>query len=360
MLDCTPKFSYTQYMLTLSDASYDTKEVLKWGGLIIAGLVVLIVMIRMLLVVKEMIFPTPPPKPTVLFGKLEPQVFPNNVTTQTLTYSINTVTGFLPNLSGQAKIYTIQSYTPDLLGLSNAKQTVSPAGFTQAPAKLSDTVYAWTDPNATDIARKLTMNIVDYYFNLTTNYKSNPTLTSGQGLPDQTGAINSAQGLLTSLNSLPPDIDQTKTQANLLTFKNGILTPAESISEAQIINVVFHQQDLDSLPIYYDDPNSSNINVLIGSNGTILEANYTHQVATSDSSTYPLKTAQQAFDELKQGKGYIATDNEASNNIQINNVFLAYYIGSNPQQYLMPVIVFAQDNNFYAYVPAVTDEWINK
>jgi hypothetical protein len=347
-------------MLTLSDASYDTKEVLKWGGLIIAGLVVFIVIIRMLLVVKEMIFPTPPPKPTVLFGKLEPQVFPKNVTSQTLTYSINTLSGYLPALPIQAKVYTIQSYTPDLLGLSTAKQAVGQAGFTQTPTKLSDTLYSWTDPNATNISRRLTMNIVDYYFNLTTNYESNPTLTSGQGLPNQTNAINAAQGLLASLNSLPPDIDQTKTQTNLLIFKNGALATALGPSDAQVINVVFHQQDIDTLPIYYEDPNSSNINVLLGSNGTVLSANYIHQVATANFSTYPIKTVQQAFDELKQGKGYIATYYGGPTNIAINNVFLAYYIGSQPQQYLMPIIVFAKDNNFYAYVPAVTDEWINK
>ena len=75
-------------MVSLSDASYETKEILKWGGLIIAGLVILIVLLRVFFIVKEAIFPTPPPKPTVSFGKLEPQIFPKNVTEQKLTYSI--------------------------------------------------------------------------------------------------------------------------------------------------------------------------------------------------------------------------------------------------------------------------------
>src|ERR1035437_7360473 len=129
MLDCAPKFSYTQYMLTLSDASYDTKEIMKWGGLVIAGLVILIVIIRMLLIAKEAIFPTPPPKPTVLFGKLESQVFPQNVTDQTLTYSVNTLSGYLPVLTDQAKVFTIQTFTAVLLSLSRAKQAAAQAGY---------------------------------------------------------------------------------------------------------------------------------------------------------------------------------------------------------------------------------------
>jgi hypothetical protein len=347
-------------MLTLSDASYDTKEILKWGGLIIAGLVVLIVLIRMLLVVKEFIFPTPPPKPTVLFGKLEPQIFPKDVTDQTLTYSINTLSGGLPTLQIQAKIFTIQTYTPDLLGLSRAKQAAAQAGFTQNQTKLSDILYEWTDSNTSQITRQLTMDIVNDNFNLTSNYASNSNFTSGQNLPNQDSALNDAQNLLSSLNSLPSDIDQTKTQANLLSLKNGSLIPATSVSNTQLISVVFHQKNIDNIPIYYEKPDSSNINVLIGSNDEVLEANNLHQAATNNFSTYPLKTTQQAFTDLKQGQGYIASYNNPSTNITINNVFLAYYIGSQTQKYLMPIMVFVGDNNFYAYVPAVTDGWINK
>jgi len=358
-LHCSLNFSYTQYMFTLSQASYDTKEILKWGGLFIAGAVVIILLLRFLLFVKEVIFPTPPPKPTVAFGKLTPQVFPKNATEQTLVYSLNTLTGTLPKLPDQAKVFKIQAYTPDLLGLSKAKEIVTSAGFTQGPNKISDTLFEWSDPNTANLSRKIKINIINYDFNITSDYLNNPAITSGQGLPDQNKAINDAQDLLQSLNSLPSDIDQTKTQANLFSLKNGSLASATSLSNAQVIRVVFHQQDVDKFPIYYEKPDSSNINVLIGAGDKILEAGYIHQAITDEFSTYPLKTAQQIYDELKQGKGYIASYN-GSANVSITNVFLAYYIGSQPQEYLMPVLVFEGNNNFAAYVPAITDGWINK
>ena len=108
-------------MFTLSQASYDTKEILKWGGIFIAGLVLVVVFIQAFLLLKEAIFPTPPPKPTVAFGKLEAQVFPDGVTDQKLTYKINTLTGSLPDYSNQIKIFKMKTYSPDLLGLKNTQ-----------------------------------------------------------------------------------------------------------------------------------------------------------------------------------------------------------------------------------------------
>ena len=130
-------------MFTLSQASYDTKEMLKWGGLFIGGLVVIIVFIQMFLTVKEAIFPTPPPKPTVAFGKLEPQLFPKSVTDKKLTYKVNTLSGSLPVLSDQMKIFKIKTFTPDLLSLQNAKTKVAAAGFIDTPTQILNTSYEW-------------------------------------------------------------------------------------------------------------------------------------------------------------------------------------------------------------------------
>ena len=90
----------------------------------------------------------------------------------------------------------------------------------------------------------------------------------------------------------------------------------------------------------------------------ILEANYSRQNIMDESATYPIKTAQQAFEELQEGNGFIASHSGDSTNVKIKEVYLALYSEGKLQQYLTPVIVFEGDNNFVAYVPAVTDEWI--
>ena len=356
-LHCSVIFFYTQYMLTLSDASYDTKEILKWGGLFIAGMVILV---TFFIFVKQTFFPTPPPKPTIAFGKLPPQLFPKNVIDKTPTYTINTLSGALPQFPNQTKIFSIQLNTPDLSGLSNATEMAKGGLFTQGPNKISDILYEWTNPDKDKVSSNIDINIVNYNFNVTSDYLNNSDILSGQELPSPSQSIIDAKGLLVNLNSFPADIDETKTQTVLLSIKNGALTPATSFSSAQIVKIMFYQKDVNLLPIYYEKPDSSNIDALVGTKDQVVELNYNHQTITDAFSTYPLKTSQQAFADLQQGYAYIASYEGNSSNISINNVLLAYYIGTDPQAYLMPIFVFEGNDNFIAYVPAVTDEWINK
>lgn len=364
MLDCTPKFSYTQYMLSLSDASKDTKEILKWGGLILVGLITILMLVRVVLYIKELIFPTPPPRPTIAFGKLQPQIFPQSATDKNLTYSINTLSGNLPNLPDQTKIYRMQKIQPDLLALNKARDMVGRAGFLENAVPITDRIFEWSNnPNLLGIARKLRLNIVNYDFTITSAYMSDQAVLSGKNLPNQSQAVDISEMMLENMSLLPEDIDLSKTKTNLFFIKDNALTSATSLSNSQIIEVNFYQKDFNNLSIYYEKPNSSNISILVGggeSLGQVVGANYIYQSISDDSSTYPLKTVSQAYEELKMGKAYIASYLGSEPNISIKKVFLGYYMGAQSQDFLMPIIIFQGDDEFYAYVPAVTDEWIEK
>lgn len=364
MLDCTPKFSYTQYMFTLSETSKDTKQILKWGGLLIIGLIALAMLVRVVLYVKELIFPTPPPKPTVAFGKLQQQVFPLNTTDKELTYSINTLSGTLPSLPSQTKVYLIQKIRPDLLALNKASSMVKSAGFLENASPITDRIFEWSNnPNLLGIERRIRLNIVDYSFVITSAYLTNQTVLTGINLPNKTKAIDISEKMLEDMSLLPEDIDITKTKASLFSIKGNELVTATSLSNSQVIEVNFFQKDINKLSIYYEKPNSSNISILVGggqSQGQVVGANYIYQSVSNESSTYPLKTTTQAFEELEQKKAYIASYFGSKDNVSIRKVFLGYYVGSQTQDFLMPIIIFQGDDGFYAYVPAVTDEWIDK
>jgi len=97
--------------------------------------VALVIVVSGILFIKQTFFPTPPPKPTLAFGTLNPQLFPKNASDKKFTYVINTLSGALPSFPDQAKIYKMQINPPDLLGLTNAKQIAGGAGFTQGPIK---------------------------------------------------------------------------------------------------------------------------------------------------------------------------------------------------------------------------------
>ena len=94
--------------------------------------------------------------------------------------------------------------------------------------------------------------------------------------------------------------------------------------------------------------------------GQIVDARFAYQAVDQENSTYPIKTATQAYEELKKGTAYIASADPGTDKISIKKVYVAYFFPGRQQYFLTPVIVFEGTNNFVAYVPAVKDEWFDK
>lgn len=363
-LDCTPNFFYTQYMFTLSDASTDTKKVLEVLGIIVGVILTIFVIYKIVLFVKEIFYPTPPPKPTVAFGLLQPQVFPSSVSDKTFSYSINTLTGGLPQFPNQARVYTMQAIQPDLLAVKKFEEKVIAVNYDRGYTAISDKVFEWkSSKRYGEIEKRIRTNIVDGSFKITSDYMLDKDILSAKNLPTQEKAISIAQSMLGNMQMIPDDIDLSKNKTNLFSVNNSTLLTASSLSNSQVIEVNFFQKDVNKLPIYYEKPFSSNISILVAGGSSlpqIVGANYIHQSISNQSSTYPIKTANQAFDELNKGKAYIGSYFGSLSNINITDISLGYYIGSNLQDYMMPIFVFKGGDGFSAYVPAITDVWINK
>ena len=73
---------------------------------------------------------------------------------------------------------------------------------------------------------------------------------------------------------------------------------------------------------------------------------------------YPLKTPQQAWEELQRGKGYVVSAKLPEGEVTIKKVFMGYYDPDVYQEYVQPVYVFLGEQEFVAYVPAVTAEYL--
>lgn len=361
-LDCTSIFPYTQYMATLTYVTTKTKLTIKWLSISLIFLSILLVFMRIGFAVKERLFPAAPPPPAVTFGKLHPLSFPNSATDQKLTYSIDTISGFLPNMPPQVKVYGIIKAKPQFLALDLARQKVASAGFRSSETRLSETWYRWTDQGYP--SREITFNLFSNDFTVSSPFLSDPiAYLFANSFSNQNAAINSAQALLSAVASFPDDLDLklTKTLYYSIT-EDGRLNPEANINSAQAIRVDFFQKNVDNLPIYYPNSTTSTINVLVANlqnQPFVIGANYNHQPISSAAHTYPIKTAVDAFVELRDQKAYIVSYFGESLNISIRNVTLGYYIGNEKQDFLMPIIVFEGDEGFVAYVSAVTDEWIS-
>lgn len=344
-------------MTTLQIVTDFSRKVLAIAAMITIGGLLIYFGIKIGFAIKEAINPTPPPPPTVSYGKLPPIIFPDSADVTGVSYSVNTVTGDYPDFGDRARIYRIGTQSPSLLALQNATQQLLAAGFASTPQAVSDVLYSWT--NSDPLPKTLTYNIQTHDFTMTSNYLHDATVQAATNVPDQPTATGLVTSFLTSIGSQPADIDGNKTKVTLWAISEGQLIPATSLSTAQVVRVDLFQHDVNKLPIYYSQPSYSSMNVLLGSadtNPQLLAANFYHQSISSDYATYPIKTAQGAFKELQAGKAYIASS--GTKQVTIRSIVLGYFMSDKPQDYLMPIIIFQGDNNFFAYVSAVTDSWI--
>lgn len=346
-------------MPTLSIFKTEFITVAKWAGIIFAGVLGIFILIKVVFFIKELVAPTPPPPPTVSFGKLPAIYFPDGIKKR-FSYSIDTISGELPSFPDRTKVYKMTKSGPDILAVEKASEKIKTLGFEEKPEHLSDIVYRWRAVRSP--SKNLVLNVKTGAFNLNSSFISDAGL-SAKNIPDQKGAIVIAQNFLKSLSLYPEDIDEEKTKTELFTIKNGVLTKALSLSNTQLISVYFFEKDKDDMQIVYPAGTISSMNLVIGSgerNPQVVDARFSYQKISDKSGTYPIKTAGVAYEQLKKGEARIASHTGDELSIKIKKVYLGFYVEGREQKYLMPVIVFEGNNEYVAYVPAIKDEWISR
>ncbi len=348
--------------------------------LAIVGVVVLIVVILLWSIIANIISYLSRPAyvpPAMGFGQLPPIPFPQNNINTKLTYTLNTVDGkadLLDPSSGQPlpvsdriNVYKIIQSTPSLNSLQNADLKVAaigmvnPDGSAIKEQRVSETEYSWTETNGMN--RVMYMDISSYNFTLTSNYLNYPSVLAANNLPTDSQAISTALNFLNTLQLDSSDFDSSLTTTTDYTISNGTLVPVTNAGQKiMAVKVNFFQQAVNNLPIDYPNPPDSTLSFIVTGGDSapqVAQATYIHQVVDTSAqgvSDYPLKTAQQAFADLQAGNAYIVPGfDTSSGQAAIRTISLGYYIGTNPQQYLMPIYIFQGDNNFVAYVSAVSD-----
>lgn len=348
-------------MITLHNATEGTKSLLKWAAITGVSLFFIVFLYRIAVNIKEYFYPTPPPPPTVSFGKLPAINFPIQLNTKAFNYSIDTLSGNLPNLGDRAKVYKILSIEPNLLALKKTQERVTQIGFPEKSRRISDTLYEWKESSTP--FKRIVFDIQSSNFTLSSEFINDSTVLSSKNLPTEEEAKTFSKAFLTKLSLFPNDIDESKTKTSLLSISNSSVTPATSLSKTNIIRVDFFQKDIEKTPILYPKSPYSTISIFVASaafQNQVVEGHFFHQeVDTKNSATYPIKTAKEALEELKKGKAYIASlPSSNTDQVSIKNVFIGLYMEDKEQEYLMPIIVFEGNDGFYAYTSAVKDNWI--
>ena len=216
---------------------------------------------------------------------------------------------------------------------------------------------------------ELTIDITNFNFNYEYKYnkapKSETSLLLDTHIPSNNEIISKAVDLLKSVNRYPEELSQGRTNIiyHKYNFVDNKLRTVENPKEANVVEVDFYRPDINGLPVispkYFTSRNYV-IMVFYGKDYRILKAEINFFEKSSDQiGIYPVKTGNQAYEDLKSGKGSIVSGLQGEKDIILKKMFIGYYDPAVYQQYLQPIYVFLGNDDFVAYVPAIEDSWYN-
>lgn len=341
-------------MASLTETAYYSRQVIKWGGIAILVMMVGRVIFGGMIAYWQAAHPPPLPPPTMGFGSLPELTFPK-AAPLTLTYELQLPTGIFPDYPDRSRVYFMPTSRPNLLALEESKKEAKALGFVTEPIQISEVQFRWA--KTTPLTTTLDMMIYTGLFTYRVDWFSQTDFLAEKQLVNEFEAVNQVRNFLQRSKFWMDDLDASQPRVAYLKAGAGTYRETVSLSEADFVQVdIFRQKLEDNYPVYTPDPNKGLIRGIVTHNQAVpivyLEYNY-YPVDYQTFHTYPIKTAVQAFDELKQGKGYVARLIGKVTAVTVRKVELAYFDTTDTANYLQPIYVFSGDDEFLGYVPAV-------
>jgi hypothetical protein len=355
---------YTQYM-NLTEISIAFRKLLIIGAISFIVFIMLRFLVGLAITYVKSKQYTPPPLPNVRFNVLPRPQFTGMNSTSGYKFALQNIEGKPPETTDSGKVYSMPKKLPTLLSADRAKSFASRIGFTKEPDQVQSIYYHYTDP--TNPLRTLQLDIVNMNFTLTYDYEKNPALVFNPNRSISKDQVIDAVKSYISMNGLMDGtIADGKIVGTLLTYQKESkdFTKAISISAADAVRIDFFRTDLDNMKMLPPGFDTSFNYALFSPTGdqltNMLQLSYTYwPIAFDDFATYPFKSSIQAWQDLVDGYGFIVRlGNNTPDNIIIRNIYIAYYDTPQPQPYLQPIFVFEGDNDFVAYVQAITSQWL--
>lgn len=305
--------------------------------------------------VKNIFFPEAPEGPAQAFGELPEIVFEPKAS-PAIDYQINTTSGNLPtNLPTRMIVYKLEQPKPDLLALQNTRSIASVAGFREGETKLTDSMYQWSNPTTNAVIR---FDINKKTFEIRSNIPANQAILANATMPSEDRIKQYVSDLLRSLEVNTDGLSYTDKSFQYYSFINNQLVPLDNSFNAKAVRVSLYNNnitnDFGEFSFVYPNPDYPLVSVLVAfpsiSRMVVLEAESYNKIVTDEFSEYAIKSAEEALSDLQSGTGYLYNPTNLGA-IQITDVYLAYYLGKDTEEYAQPVYVF-EGINSRAFVPA--------
>lgn len=345
-------------MAKLAVITSEVRIVLKILGIAAAIVLIVFLILKGGQIFKNLFFPTPLAAPEEKFGALPPISFPSQ-NPENIVYRINTLTGKLPTagsapgqIPDRMKVFPVMRAEPSLVALVTIQNRLKNIGYNQKETKVSESIYQWTNTKGSIIQ----YNLITNNLKVSSNFLSLPPPSKlARDTSTGAGAYQEATNFLTSVGGNISDLDPELARTSYLKIQNGALIAATSQNDAQFIRIDLFQKALDNKKVYYPGLVQSPMYFIFKDEGgfpTIADAAFEHFTAgLEESSDYPVKSAEAAYEDLARGNAFIFNPNRQST-VDITDVSLGYYVEEHDPQYFVPIFVFS-GNAFTAYVPAV-------
>lgn len=286
-------------------------------------------------------------RPEMKFGTLPAVTFPPpTVTSSNYSYSLDTTTGSLPQFPTILKVYFIPQNNITLLAPDRAANLAVSLGFPDGPEIISPSEHRFTDGKG----GRISINLTTGNFHFERPISTQSAAVKSDVLSNKDNLIKNFKGYLSSKGLLVSELDNGR---------NNVILPTNTSATTPTATVSLWPADFDKLRIVTSSFSEGLVKATIAPFENELQkyvkVDYTFwSVDQTTFSTYPLKTAQQAFDELKSGQGYI-TKQPPDPKVSLTSVYLAYYQTQEYSPYLQPVFVF-EGQGFMALVQAVATQ----
>ncbi|HRN96226.1 MAG TPA: hypothetical protein PLD54_02165 [Candidatus Levybacteria bacterium] len=349
-------------MRSLAEITRETRLISKFAAIGSVVILFLFVSFHVVRFIIGIINPPVVPPPGMKYGPLISNL-PIQSSKPVYSYHINTITGSLPTVPDRLRVYKALQPESDLLALQKARETVRLKGYISGETVVTPGEYRWNNATGGSIIYNI--------------QSKNFQFSSGIGLEKQDYTFSSISNINTQVFSFIQDfnasllgIDQQNPTITYFQSDGVNLIPEKDPSKAYLALINYNQinvtvdpfifrtdkpQTIETLPIYYQTTDTTNQSFLIKAGGRLIQfvrGNYkNYQVDTTDFSTYPLKTSEQAFEDLQNGNAYILSTSKDTA-MSITEMTLGYFIPQTAPEYIMPIFIF-KGKDFIAYVHAI-------
>lgn len=357
-------------MFTLAKITRDTRLAAKFGSIGLAIILFLFFSYKAVVFIYGVLNPPQVAPPDMKYGDLV-STLPVQTQRGSYTYSLNTITGTLPNFPSRIRVYKTVNPEPDLLTLQKIRDTIDQLENmsydlnTEILVRPSE--YRWSNA----AGGSLTYNTLHKNF----GFNSGANLDDpNHRFRDENSMVSATLSFIQMMGSQTSGINQSNVKIEYYRSDGRNLIPVENASNAYLARINLYQNNLtvdpfaykaedivnvESLPIYYEDLERSNQSFILKAASRqpqVISGVYAHfPVDTSDYGMYPLKTSEKAYEDLQSGNAYVIA-NEASGSVSITDVKLGYFLPPTFSEYVIPIYVFS-GTDFTAYVYAI-DEYI--